>query len=127
MTTAEVTKLLGLIAGYDRRTTGACDDLAWVAAAHAGGWTVDLAQRAVVEHYTHTTDWLMPAHITRRIAQARHRVLAAFQLPSHPPELADNGPEFIAWARRRKAEHLAKGLARWASHGHLPPPLELEA
>lgn len=127
MSTAEVTKLLGLIAGFDRRTTGTCDDLAWTAAAHAGNWTFELAQRAVVEHYTHTTDWLMPAHVTHRIAQARQRIHAAFALPPHPPELADDGPQFVAWARQAKAEHLANGLAQWASSGQLPAPLELEA
>ena len=127
MTVTEVTKLLGLIAGFDRRTSGQMDDVAWTMAAEAGGWTFELARRAVVEHYTHSTDWLMPAHITQRITEARQTIYATFRIPLHPAELADDGPAFVAWAQQRAAEHMAAGLAQWAEYGHLPVRLELEA
>lgn len=126
MTPAEVTKLLALIAGFDRRTTSASDDLAWYAVADAAGWTYPLAERAVIEHFAHSTEWLKPAHITQRIAEAKRTVKAAFQIPPHSAELADNGPAFAKWAGEQCVTHMQRGLAEWARRGVLPAPLAIE-
>jgi hypothetical protein len=127
MTPDDISKLVSLIVGFDRRTSGQHDDIAWTLAAQAGNWTLPLASRAVVEHYTHSTEWLMPAHITNRIIEVRRRLHESFQIPRHSPELADDGSAFVAWARARKAEHMATGLTEWATTGRLPALLELEA
>lgn len=128
MTQAQVSALLGLISGFDRRTSGPDDDLAWAAAAEVGGWTFDLAKRAVVEHYTVSREWIYPADVTRQIREIRLRLHESFVLPSHPPELIDDNPEeFVAWARQRKAEHMASGLRAWADSGAQPSAPALEA
>ena len=126
MTAAEVTKLLSLIASLDGRTTGPTDDLVWFAVAEAAGWTYPLAERAVIQHFAHSTEWLKPAHITQRIAEARNALKAAFQIPPHSPELADDGPAFVKWAGEQCVQHMQRGLAEWARRGVLPAPLELE-
>jgi hypothetical protein len=126
MTLAEIAKLLGLIAGFDRRTTGPADDLAWLAVAEAAGWTYPLAERAVVEHFAHSTEWLKPAHITQRIDEAKRAVRAAFQIPPHSAELADDGPAFAKWAGEQCVAHMQRGLAEWVRRGVLPAPLAIE-
>lgn len=126
MTAAEVTKLLSLIASLDGRTTGPTDDLVWFAVAEAAGWTYPLAERAVIEHFAHSTEWLKPAHITQRIDEARRAVRAAFQLPPHSAEFVDTGLEFTRWAGEQCVNHMQRGLAEWARRGVLPAPLAIE-
>ena len=126
MTAAEVSKLPSLAARLDGRTTDAADDLAWFAVAQAAGWTYPLAERAVIEHFAHSTEWLKPAHITQRITEAKRTVKAAFQIPSHSADLADNGPAFAKWAGEQCVNHMQRGLAQWALRGTLPTPLAIE-
>lgn len=129
MTAAEVSKLLSLIASVDGRTTEPTDDLVWFAVAESAGWTYPLAERAVIDHFAHSAEWLKPAHITQRIAEAKAAVHASFRLPPHSAELVDDGPAFTAWARGQALEHMDRGLTEWARRGVLPEPsgwLELE-
>lgn len=88
MTLGEVTRLLALAAGFDRRTVGESDARAWhvlLADVKFGD-----AQTALYEHFRTSTDWLMPAHIldgVRRIRRARLDAYGTY-LPS--PEVADD-------------------------------------
>ena len=127
MSVEEILALLALAACFDQRTVGQGDARAWHAVAVAQGWTWPLARRALIDHYGECRDRVMPADITRRIGEARKAVYAAFRIPPHSAELADDGPGFVAWARGCAAEHMVVGLAEWAEFGRLPQPLELEA
>lgn len=127
MTLEETLDLLALAACFDQRTVGQADARAWHAVAQMQGWTFSLAKQAVIEHYSRHRERLMPADVTNRITEVRARLHETFEIPHHPPELADDGRAFVAWARRVKAEHMRAGLIEWASSGRLPAPRELEA
>lgn len=126
MTITETVALLAYMACFDQRTVGQTDAHAWCAVAETEGWTFQLAKRAVLEHYGHHRERIMPADITNRINEIRQRLHERFEVPPHSAELADDGPAFVAWARRRKAEYLATALASWADTGRLPALLEIE-
>jgi hypothetical protein len=88
MTRDEVIDVLTCAAAYDRRTIGDTDIAAWTLA--IGDLHFPDAQAAVVEHYTETTEWLMPAHVRRLVKRARELRLAARPIPGPPPELTDD-------------------------------------
>lgn len=72
MNPADAADVLAIAATYDRRTVGEVEARAW-AKALDGLDPADCAE-AVLNHYTRTTDWLMPAHVrdeVKRIRQAR--------------------------------------------------------
>jgi hypothetical protein len=127
VTTDETVALLMLAACFDQRTVGQADIHGWHAVAQTEGWVFQLAKRAVIEHYGRRRERLMPADITNRIAEVRQRLHETFEIPRHPPELTDDPQEYVAWARQRKAEHMASGFAQWSESGRLPALLELEA
>jgi len=72
MNRAEAATLLAITASFDRRTVGDADVIAWAAALELFPFAE--CRDAVVEHYTNSTEWLMPAHVTA-IVRA-HRALA---------------------------------------------------
>jgi hypothetical protein len=127
MTVDETFALLALAACFDQRTVGRTDAQGWHAVAESEGWTFELARRALVEHYGRHRERLMPSDITNRILQVRKQLSESFEIPRHSPELADDGPAFVAWARERKAEHMNVGLTEWAVTGQLPTVLAIEA
>jgi hypothetical protein len=61
----ETATALGLAQAYDRRTVGEMDVRAW----HAilGDLSADDVLAAIRLHYTDQTEWIMPAHIRRRV------------------------------------------------------------
>lgn len=63
MNVAEAGLLLAKVAGYDNRTVGDANILAWAEALS----DVDLgdALAAVAAHFRESTDWLMPVHVRR--------------------------------------------------------------
>lgn len=101
MTKAETARVLTLIAAFDRRTIGEADVEAWYLV--LSDLPADDCAAAVREHYTTSTDWLMPAHV-RRLAeiiarrragsQARARIdaqIAAANGGDHDPNMS-GGP-----------------------------------
>ena len=100
MTLEETIDLLTVAAAYDKRTAGKSEAIAWHAA--VGDLGFEDARAAVVGHYTDTTEWLMPAHVRRRVRDIRDRRLEATEIPEPPRELAGNPP---AW---RAAIHAAR-------------------
>lgn len=126
MTDDQVAELLARAAAVDfRRISDEMVDM-WAAAAATKGWTWELALRALVDHVAESNDPVKPADITRRIAAAKSAVRAAFQIPPHSAELADNGPAFSKWAGEQCVAHMQRGLTEWARRGVLPAPLAIE-
>lgn len=80
MTKSEVAKLLALIASYDRRTVGVTDVESWHRVALHAGWTFHEACPAVVAQAANNPAWIVPAHLTERIREARR---------SAPPSVDD--------------------------------------
>lgn len=65
-----IARVLARVAAYDRRTVGRADVAAWHDA--LDDLDEDACHRAVVAHYRDSTEWLMPAHVRRRVeADAR--------------------------------------------------------
>lgn len=67
----EISALLAVIAATDRRKVGETDILTW----HAAIGDLDFieARSAVWQHFGHSTEWLMPAHI-RRIVKGNREI-----------------------------------------------------
>lgn len=86
MTPSEVARVLAKASAFDQRTVGAADVAAWHEILHR----VELADAldAVRDHYTGSTDRLMPADVVRlaRLSRderrRRQRVSAVLALPS---------------------------------------------
>lgn len=108
MTIEEVIDLLATAAAYDRRTVGEADVVAW----HRAVADLDFldAQDAVVGHYTETTDWLMPAHVRKRVKDIRAGRLNRQPIPAPPAELTDM-PSAYKQAVQDAVAKMARGYA----------------
>ncbi|MFF0864201.1 hypothetical protein ACFYUV_20750 [Nonomuraea sp. NPDC003560] len=108
MTPEEVIDLLSTAAAYDRRKVGEADVIAW----HAAVKDLDFldAQDAVIGHYTETTDWLMPAHVRKRVKDIRAARVAFAPVPAPPAELADSPGAYQAAIQDAVAK-IARGFA----------------
>jgi len=90
-------QVLAKCASYDRRKTGDADTIAWLQV--LGDLPYDDCIAAVVAHYTDSTDWIMPAHVRRRVRDIRDARLEATEVPEPPRELAGNPPAYRAALR----------------------------
>lgn len=119
MTPQEVIDLLSIITGYDRRTVGHVDVESWREALDDPR-TPNLAYSecvdAVILHYRETTEFVMPAHILKRVKAERQATMARLM----PPKQTDAGAYEKAgelWrkeltdAARRTADRKAAVLA----------------
>jgi len=108
MTIEEVIDLLTTAAAYDRRTVGEADVVAW----HRAVADLDFldAQDAVIGHYAETTDWLMPAHVRKRVKDIRAARVAIAPVPAPDPELADRPADYQA-ALQAAVAKMARGFA----------------
>lgn len=108
MTVEEVIDLLTTAAAYDRRTVGETDVIAW----HRAVADLDVldAQDAVVGHYSETTEWLMPAHVRKRVKAIRAARAAIDPVPAPPAELADRPADYKA-ALQNAVAKMARGFA----------------
>jgi hypothetical protein len=108
MTPEEVIDLLTTAAAYDRRKVGEADVIAW----HGAVKDLDFldAQDAVIGHYTESTEWLMPAHVRRRVKAIRAARVALTPVPAPPPELADR-PGAYKQAIQDAVAKMARGFA----------------
>lgn len=97
MTETEVIKLLAVITAYDRRTTGESELRAWSETARREHWTFEQARDAVQAHYAESTEWLMPAHVTRRIRQQHAQPPPARGLPRGSHATDEHRARVIAW------------------------------
>lgn len=68
-TLADAYELLAVAQSFDRRTVGDLDAEGWRRALH--GLELNDCKQAVVEHFTASTDWLMPAHVRAGVGRIR--------------------------------------------------------
>jgi hypothetical protein len=59
------------------------------------------AMDALGHHRATSTDYLVPAHITKRVRDVRSQRIAHEQQPMPPAEIADDGKGALGWLRRR--------------------------
>ena len=94
MNAEETGRLLAKCASYDRRKIGEAEVIAWLQA--LGDLDYRDCEAAVVGHYTDSTDWLMPAHVRKRVKAMRDARIAR-SIPAAPPaELADDPGRYRA-------------------------------
>ena len=102
MTIEEVAHLLATIVAYDNRNVGKAALAAWSEAARRGDWTSDEALNAVHAHFAESTEWLMPAHVTKAIRARREEVERLRRVPEWcgkcgsewPDQRAKGNPRF---------------------------------
>lgn len=100
MSTDEVIDLLTLMASYDRRKVGEADVAAWYAA--MGDLAFSDSRDAVIAHYRDSTEWIMPAHVRRRVAATRQARLDAAGPTEIPQDLANRPIEAREWLQRTR-------------------------
>ena len=117
MTPDETVDLLTVAAAFDQRTVGEGDAMAW----HSVVGDLDFAdaQRAVIGHYTDTTDRIMPAHVRRRVKAMRADRVAREIVAAPPAELTDE-PGRYQQALQAGVKRLADGLSVQKAIGRLP-------
>jgi hypothetical protein len=106
MTAEETAKLLAACATYDHRKIGALDVVAW----HRiiGDLPFADCETAVLAHYADSTDWIMPAHVRRRVLEIRNQRLSATEIPPPPRELLSD-PDGYQAALHAAAVAIADG------------------
>lgn len=111
LTEAEVKRLMALAAAYDQRRPP--DDpqaaravvLSWQDASERGRWTFQEAAEAIKAHYTCSSQYLMPGHITALIRANRSQPLRIAEqrvLETSPPA----SPETVAAVMAQVAREL---------------------
>jgi hypothetical protein len=83
----EIIQLLGGASCYDARKPSEGMVNAWSDAAERGRWTYPEATEAIKTHYVESTDFVMPAHVTKQIRAKRQD--SAMRHPIDPPDRAD--------------------------------------
>ena len=102
MTHDEVVQLLQVISTYDSRKLDGLTVAAWKESAVRARWDFRAALEAVHEHYSKSTAWLMPGHVTEQMrARARQPAPASdlLGLPSSPPASVERRAELMAQIR----------------------------
>lgn len=130
MNRADAARVLTAAALYDNRKVDELAAIAWEKALD-GYVTVGDALQAVADHYGDTPDWIMPAHVNRRVKAMRSARVDGKTPPPPPPCIPhDNTAAQIGWTRT-VTRHLADGLndaeataAALAEMGL--PPLQIE-
>ena len=109
MNFAETAEVIAAIQIYDNRKADEATVKAW----HKiiGRFSKEDCINAVVEHYTNSTDWLMPAHITGRVKKVRARRI---ELAGHPAlnyEDEYDGDDHIRSDAKYRHAELVDGIA----------------
>jgi hypothetical protein len=95
----------------------------WLAVADLGRWTYVDAVQAVHAHFTESTEYLMPAHITERIRAARADAAARAQLDDEAvvdPASAERVREIVAELAEKLAWPQSTPEARQAMRVRCP-------
>src|SRR5947209_7119845 len=85
--------LLAIAMAYDNRKPGDATVMAWQESARRGRWTYEDAREAILDHYSRSTAYLMPAHITEFIRAKRQNPPSPHVLEPSPSPPAN--PEHI--------------------------------
>lgn len=109
MTELEIKHLLAAVMAYDNRKPGQAAVLAWMEASARARWTFVEALEAVHQHYAESTEFLMPAHITRIIRNGRRADGERLALPPATPASDEVRSSAMAAAREvfSRLPHLA--------------------
>lgn len=116
----QMADLLKLCAVYDQRTVAEEEIKGWLLTAQVSRWTVPLATRVIVEHYSRDSDRprIDPARISDAIRKVRARAAESFIAPRIPDGL--EGMAYVHWYREQLNGHVDDLLARWADGAELP-------
>lgn len=125
MNAEEAGRVLAKCASYDRRKTSDADTIAWFQV--LGDLAYDDCIAAIIAHYGDTSDWIMPAHIRRRVMEVRNRRLQTTEIPPPPVELLDDPAAYsaalhaaaVAIADGRDPEAAMRVIARTAARPEL--------
>ncbi len=100
MRPSEATALLTKASSFDNREVSEATAISWAEALE--GIRLQDAIDAVVEHYSHTRQWIMPADIRAGVRAMRNaRINAVLQgaEPAPPAELVDDVAAYNEWRR----------------------------
>jgi hypothetical protein len=99
MTPAEAAALLTIAAAYDNRKPDEDQARAW--ALVLTDLRFEDCRDAIVIHYRHSRDWLMPADVVKGAQKLRierwDNYYSHFGMPPYPPELADDPAAENRW------------------------------
>lgn len=98
----DIIELLQVIQSYDNRDIGQTAIAAWYQTAQRGRWTKAAALEAVHTHFTNSTTWLMPGHVTTMVRAAMRQPAPAAEV------LAIDKPIASDSVRRKAMAEIAK-------------------
>ena len=130
MKISEAAAILTKASSFDKRTVGEADAIAWAEA--LGDIRPQDAIAAVVAHFTESSEWLTPSHITKLVRQARRTRIGDTTMIVPPHELGDYPERENAWRRALRealgdgADHAQAIAAANASQGIDDEPLAIE-
>ncbi len=101
----EIVQLLQVVQGYDSRNIDGLMVNNWLRVSQIGRWTLATAVEAVHQHFTSSTDWLMPGHITKRVRDAARQPAPVSEV------LAVGGPPPASAETRERVLRLVRELA----------------
>jgi hypothetical protein len=130
VTEDEIRRLYALAMAYDNRKFSEANITAWWEQAERNRWSYDEAREAIHAHHATSTEFLMPAHITGLIRQARRQpapVAELEQLASAEPAEPERFQALVAevadrlgWDRDRTTPD-ADAMSRECPHCHSRP------
>lgn len=120
MTPAEAQRLLTIAAAFDNRRPDEDAAHAWAVA--LGGLPFDDCRLAVIEHYRHSTAWLMPATVRGIVMRTRGGRISSFGTLPDPPDGfdPDDVAGYLRWLRgtlRAIADGMEPGAPELGSRG----------
>ncbi|HEY1820365.1 MAG TPA: hypothetical protein VGG83_10580 [Trebonia sp.] len=107
LTFDQANNVLTIAASFDKRTIGELDITMWQQALR--GLAFPACAAAVVKHYSTTTDYLLPVHISRLVADEQRELDAAQHIAGAD---AERRPEQPAARRQRPGETRPQWMAR---------------
>lgn len=112
MNPEEASRVLAAAAAYDQRTVGPNQSKMWALA--LSGVTFDEAFDAVIRHFEQSTEYLLPAHITRLVVGERtRRAREAFATTVPAPNV--DPADTAAWLTEQRALVAALAAGRVAA------------
>lgn len=116
MNKSEVALVLAKCAAYDNREPDEARIEAWANSLDPEV-TLQDAYDAVAEHFRHSNDWIMPAHVNRACRNILHaRVTASLRDSAlTPPEALGGDPQLEAAWKRDVLAAISAGLPRAAA------------
>jgi hypothetical protein len=109
MNEQQVRAVLATAMAYDNRKPGEANIAAWMEAADRGRWSFEAAVEAVHQHYATSTEFLMPAHVTKLMRSAMRQPGPVSDAVAHLEGSAPASDE----TRRKAMEEIRKFADRF--------------